>query len=86
MTAQQESTIKDHIERYAMQAVTLLKDLDSLALFVTDNGGFAVDTTIAADQQTAYNALLQIRAVLNGWDVTTGVYRQPLNQILPSAR
>lgn len=86
MTAQQENLLKDHIERYAMQAVSLLKDLDSLALFVGDNGGFAPDTTITADQQTAYNALLQIRAVLNGWEVVTGIYRQPLNKILPSAR
>lgn len=86
MTPQQEQTIKDHIEKYAMQAITLLKDLDSLALFVGDNGGFAEGTTITADQQTAYNALLQIRAVLNGWEVATGIYRQPLNKILPSAR
>lgn len=86
MTEQQETTVTQHIEKYAMQAVTLLKDLESLALFVDDNGGFGETTTVSAEYQTAYNALMQIRAVLNGWAITTGTYRQPLNQILPSAR
>jgi hypothetical protein len=86
MTQQQEQTVKDHIEKYAMQAVTLLKDIDSLALFVSDNGGFTPESGVNVEYQTAYNALLQIRAVLNGWDVSKDTYRRPLNQILPSAR
>jgi len=86
MTAQQEQLLKDHIESLARQAVSLLKNIDSVALFVGDNGGFAEGTTITPTQQNAYNALLQIRAVLNGWEITTGVYRQPLNQVLPSAQ
>ena len=91
MTAQQENYLKDQIEKLAKNALGLLGAIDSTALFVEDNGGFGqplanppVETTLTPAQQTAYNALLQIRAVLNGWDVTTGVYRAPLNQVMNS--
>lgn len=88
MSPQQEQFLGDQLEKLAKVALNLLNDIDATALFVGDNGGFGQGTpnvtTLTTAQQTAYNSLLQIRAVLNGWDVTTNIYRQGLNQIMKS--
>lgn len=86
MTQTQEELIIAQIEKLANDAMTLFNSIDSTAYFVDDNGGFANPSDVPANLVNAYNALLQIRALLNGWETTQANYRQVLNQALPSPR